>query len=1043
MEKFFAFFIKNSFLVNLATAFLIITGGISLFSMNRNLVPQWEIKKIRISATLIGASPEQMEELITFPMEEAVSSFSGIEEIESTSTNSQTTIEIKVWDDYQEINDLYEKVDIAINNIIQYLPQDTEQISVVNEKMTYFWFSTVNLLGYNPDSAEHRFWLKNTIDRIKKVSGIVYIRDNSPKPNIYLKLNRENLSRYDITLNDIRQKVGEKFQVLPLGVIDRSSKDVSVEINNNLLDIKSINNLIIKSNASGTYIRLKDIAEVSFRNPKRTRMTYTNGERSERLVLFKDLDTDSLTVKNAIQKLFVSINKNAPTGVGLRVTGDGPAYIERQLNVLKNNGIFGIIFVVLALFLFLGIRSSLMTALGLPLAYFTTFSVLSMVGIGIDLISVVGMILIIGIIVDDAIIVSEQYSQFLEQGHPPKSAALLSIKKTIGPVTGTILTTIVAFLPILSSNDALSTRLRAIPWIVIAALGMSWLECFLILPNHLSHFVKTPTSPKTNLFAHLKKAYRRVLEEILSFRYLLVVFMLIFMVFGVWFAVNNIPLRYQLRIGSERIRVLAVLKESTNLEETEKKLKPLFEMIKKIDSSRYSYINQNLGRAYINGTRFEGHKYTSMAIRFSQTHPTIKEDKAYIQEFLKRELPRIDRTDFELLEVDTRIDGHDEAKDRLINLKIEGKNDVSLDNLLVSTRKYYKDVVGFEKVFINPQLSVEKWDFEFYRESLAKYNLSFRDVALQLRGYVTEDKVYEFRHRGDNIKVYSYFEDNENLTYDQLQNIPINIGQGHVISLRELGRWKKTETLSKINHFDLKRIVNIEVSFNEQLTKKETFTRHLQERLHLFKRDYPALNFVVEDADKEAVKNKQSVGKTIVVAFLLILFVLAVVLGSIVQPFLIATAIPFGLLGVIWAFYFHGRPIDVMAFIGIIGMAGVVVNNSLIMVTVINSLGFPYGDNTRKFIIEGASSRLRPIILTSMTTLGGVFPMAYGLGGDSGFTRPLALALGWGILCATGLTLFLIPCMMEIQKDCLEFINFIIEKAVRGVRKLFKNKSHF
>ena len=1025
MEKICAYFIRNSFLVNLATVFLIITGGISLFSMNRNLVPQWQIKRIRISATLIGASPEQMEELITFPMEEAVSSFAGIEEIESTSTNSQTYIAIKVWDDFQEINDLYEKVDNAINNIVWNLPEDTENVSVVNEKMTYFWFSTVNVLGYDSDSAKHRFWLKETIDKIKKIPGIVYVRDNSPKPNIYLKFNRENLSRYDITLDDIRQKMRENFQVLPLGVIDRDTKDISVEINNNLLDIEGINNLIMKSNASGTYIRLKDLADVSFRNPKRTRMTYTNGERSERLVLFKDLDTDSLNVKNEVQKLFISINKEAPTGVSLRVTGDGPAYIERQLNVLKNNGIFGIIFVILALFLFLGMRSALMTALGLPLAYFTTFSVLSMVGIGIDLISVVGMILIIGIIVDDAIIVSEQYSQFLEQGNSPKNAALLSIKKTIGPVTGTILTTIVAFLPILSSNDALSTRLRAIPWVVIAALGMSWLECFLILPNHLCHFVRTPTPPKTQIFIRLKKFYRRVLEVILSFRYLLVVSMLIVMIFSLWFAYNNIPLRYQLRIGSERIRVLTVLKKSANLEETERELRPLFEMIKKIDSSRYSYINQNLGRAYINGTRFEGHKYASMSIRFSQTHPTIKEDKAYIEEFLKRELPKIDQTHFELLKIDRRIDGHDEAKDRLLYLKIEGKNSVSLDDLLLSARKYFSDVVGFEKVFINPQLSVEKWNFRFYKESLAKYNLSFRDVALQLRGYVTEDKIYEFRYRGDNIKVYSYFEDNEHLTYDQLQNIPINIDQGHVIPLKELGEWKKTETLSKISHFDLKRIVNIEVSFDEKLTKKEIFYQQLQKRLPLLKNDYPSLNFVVEDADKEAVKNKKSIEKSVIVALLLIIFVLAVILGSIVQPFLIATAIPFGLIGVIWSFYFHGMPIDVMAFIGVIGMAGVVVNNSLIMVATINTLGFPHGSNTREFIIAGAISRLRPIVLTSLTTLGGVFPMAYGLGGDSGFTRPLALALGWGILCAAGLTLFLIPCILGVQKDCIDFIHFI------------------
>ena len=1033
MDKIFIYFIKNNFLVNLVTVFLIVTGGLALFSMNRDLVAPWERKRILIRATLIGASPEQMEELITFPMEEAISSFAGIEKIESTSSRSSTSIEVKVRDDYQEINDLYEKIDNAIKNIIPYFPSDTEQINVINDKRTYFWFSTVNVLGYNPDSREHRFWLKDNIDKIKKINGIVHVRDNSPKPHLYLKLNRKNLARYEVALEDIRREIRDKFNVLPLGVIDRSVKDISVEINNTILDLDTVGNLIVKSNASGTYIRLKDIAEISFRNPDRRRMTYTNGQRSERLILFKDLDTDSLVTKEALQELFKSINKEAPDGLSLIVTGDGPAYIERQLNVLTNNGIMGLIVVSFALFCFLGLRSALVTALGLPLAYFTTFIVLTIVGIDINLISIVGMIIIIGIIVDDAIIFSEQYSQFLEQGLPPQEAALAAIKKTIGPVTGTVLTTMVVFLPILVANDALSIRLQPIPWVVMAALGMSWLECFFILPNHLAHFVGRPLAPKTNIFVRLKKIYKSILEKILCSRlryYFITIFMISLAVFGLFFAFNNIPFYFQMRIGSERIQIVAVLKESNDLNETERKLTPLFEMMKKIDPNRYSYINQNLGRAYVNGTRLEGHRYASMAIRFSQTHPNIKEDKAYIEEFLKQQLSTIDQTNFELLEVDKRIDGHDEAKDRILNLKIEGKTKVPIDTLLSKAQEYYKDVVGFEKVFINPQLPVEKWGFKFFRESLAKYDLSFRDVALQLRGYVTEDDIYEFRHLGDNIKVYTYFEDNKDLSYDQLQNIPINISEGHVIPLKELGEWKKSETMSKIIHLDLKRIINIEVSFDGESTKKEIFNDHLTNRLHLFKKDYPGLQFSIEDADEEAAKNKISIKKSIIAALLLVLFVLAVVLSSMTQALLVAMAIPFGLLGIIGNFYLNERSFDVMTFIGIIGMAGIVVNNSLIMVDTINRLGFPQG-NIRNFIVEGAASRLRPIILTSITTLGGIFPMAYGLGGDSGFTKPLALVLGHGILFSTGLTLFLIPCMMAVQKDA----TYLIQRVLQIVAK--------
>ena len=1032
MDRFFSYFIKNGFLINLTTVFLILIGTASLLTMKRDLVPQWERKRIRIAASLIGASPEQIEELLTFPIEEAVSSFSGIEDIESTSQSSQSDVLINIRDDFQEVDDLYEKVSNAVEGIRINLPEDTENISIVNEKMTYFWFLSFNVLGFRPEVERHRLWLKDTVDSLKKVPGIVRVEENSPKPGFFFKFDRQKLARYDVTIEDVARKIEDNFRILPLGIIDRSEKDVSVEIDSNLGSVEDIGNIIVKSNASGTYIRLKDIALIEYRNEESTRRSYTNGKISQRVVVFKDFDTDAIEAKRAVSKLFEEVSRKAPDDLEIKITRDGPTYIEKQLKVLSTNGIFGSILVVLSLFLFLGFRSAVMTTLGLPLAYFATFSVLSALGIGIDLISIVGMILIVGIIVDDAIIVSEQYSQFLEKNHPPKEAALMAIKKTIAPISGTVLTTIVAFLPILASQDGIGSRLRAIPWVVIAALAMSWIESFFILPNHLSHFVHRPSKSRvTETFERIREVYRRILSHVLRLRYVLSLMMIFFMGFSLWFAYQNIPMKLQLRAGVKRIRIVSVLKESAHFDETEKKLKPLFDLMKELDPSRYSFINQVLGFTYINGTRFEGHKYARTFVLFDQEDPDIQKNKDFVEAFFKKRLPEIKNDDFEMLQLDMRIDGHDEAKERVINLKVEGKNDVGLTDLMSGVKKLYKDVYGFDQVFIDPQLSVEKWDFRFNRIALSSYDLSLSNVAAQIRGYVTEDSVHEFRHQGENVKVFFYFEDGDNLSFEQLQDIPININQGRWVPLKELGTWRRLETMRKISHEDLRKIINIEISFDEEKTKKEIFKERLEELLPRLAQSFPTLSFSLEDADEEAVKNKRSLGKMVIVALSLILFVLALVLNSVVQPFLIAMAIPFGLIGIIWAFYLHGYAIDVMASIGIIGMAGVVVNNSLIMVDTINRIIRNTGRDTKSAIIEGASSRLRPIVLTSITTLGGVFPMAYSFGGDSSFTSPLALSLGWGLLCSTGLTLFLIPCMLEMQSDVLGLARKLLPKSRR------------
>ena len=185
---------------------------------------------------------------------------------------------------------------------------------------------------------------------------------------------------------------------------------------------------------------------------------------------------------------------------------------------------------------------------------------------------------------------------------------------------------------------------------------------------------------------------------------------------SLWFAWKHVPMRYQMRVGSERVRVLAVLKESRDFDETEAKLAPLFALMEELDPERYSYVNQILGFAYINGARFEGHRYARMDVRFNQTHPNIKEDKDYVEAFLKARIDDARSDDFELLEIDTRIDGYDEAKDRVINLKVEGRGGARLSDVFESASRLYRDIPGFERVFIDPNLSVEKWDFQFDRE---------------------------------------------------------------------------------------------------------------------------------------------------------------------------------------------------------------------------------------------------------------------------------------------------------------------------------------
>ncbi len=1026
MNRLIQFFIERTFLVNLISAFVMILGAVSFMNMKTDLVPQWKINQIQISTFLEGASPDQVENHVTFPLEEAVQNFSGIDQINSYSTEGSARITIRMKEGLSatEQTDLFEEVKAAVEGVRSELPQDIEQLNVVNQKVTNFWFTSMSVLNFEKENPQHRKWLKDFSDALRKVPGIVKVNDRASTPEIRIQFDQKALARYRLNPVDIQRLIGDQFRPLPVGSFERGESTIGVQLERKVEGLDDLNNMIIQGNASGNNVLLKDVAKVSYGLPKEEYRQYTNGIKSISLNIFKDLEADTLATKEDVNAVVEKYNKLTPKGVSVEITENSSSFIERQLNVLKNNAIMGVILVVLVLFAFLGLKTSLMTTFGLPLAYFATFIVLGGMGMKVDLISVVGMILILGILVDDAIIVSEQYMQFLEEGHSPKEAAYLAVKKTMVPIIGTVLTTIVAFSPILFGGDGLSDFLAAIPWVVIAALGMSLIESFFVLPNHLAHFVKKPIIHKeSGLMAMVKRVYGRLLKFSLKWRYPLIVIFVAFSGWTFYFASEKVPFNFNLNISSEKVSIVAILKESPSLDHTEEKMQPLWELLKKLDKKDYSYIEGNLGWAWVSGKEYNGKRYGFYSVRFSQTHPDIEAAKKRVRDFLNEELPKLKTDDFEKLEALVEKNGFEEDKAHTVRVKIVGKQQVDLENLLDLVKERSLELPETKSVYLDPKLVIETWRFNLNDSALKSYNITPIALSEQLRQFVIKRKIKEVRYNGESIKVYSFFRDSDELDYKELNNLPILGNFGRIHRLKDLGSWSKTKRLREISHRDLQRTYIVDVKFDPEKIKKEVFVKKLDELVKPLGTQFESLRFIVEDADDNAAKNKKSMNKMAIFCVLLIFLVLAVVLNSLFQPLLICAAIPFGVVGVIWAFYFHGQSIDVMAIVGIIGMAGVVVNDSLIMVDTINHIVASKKKFSHDEIIAGALTRIRAILLTSITTLGGVFPMAYGIGGDSGFTKPLALSMGWGLFLATFLTLFLIPAMLGIQTDILKLMS--------------------
>ena len=454
-------------------------------------------------------------------------------------------------------------------------------------------------------------------------------------------------------------------------------------------------------------------------------------------------------------------------------------------------------------------------------------------------------------------------------------------------------------------------------------------------------------------------------------------------------------------------------------------LRPIHELLDSLDKSKYSYVTTRIGRNWYNGVEQVGYRYAGIDIRFSETDENSIEHREEILGLLQPKIEGLKTDQFEILSIKETKEGHDDKKENTFKLSTFIEGNVRDESVINEVKKTFSSIKGVKDVYIDPDLISTTWMFDPNKSSLYSYGITPLELSSKVQGFVRKTHIKEYRHKGEVVNIYGYIQDGKSLSFDELSNLSVNVGNGQVVQLRDLGSWKKVTSLKKIQHENAKRALNFDLSYDEKILKKEKISELVKEKFPEIKKSILGLSFALEDADLQESKNSKAMVTMMITCVFLILFVLSLILKSFVQPLIIGMAIPFGLIGVVWAFYFHSLSIDIMGMVGIMGMAGVVVNDSLIMVTTINGKKSKLWFLTRKDIHDGAVSRFRAIILTSITTLGGVFPMAYGLGGDSGFTKTLALSMGWGLLFATGLTLFALPALLEIQRDSWKILSKI------------------
>lgn len=1017
MNRLIEYFLARTRLVNTITISIAAIGLVALWGMKRDLHPPFQFNNVQVNLSHPTGSAEEMERLVTYPLEEALRDIPDLKEMTSRTRVGNTRIVLKFPNSVSNISEKIEDVRGRIQKEMRLLPEGIRNIEVSRLNENEIFVASLGITGVDTHNWSHHQFIDRFKNKLRAIPGINNV-DSTLRPyHVFIRFDKADLASHGVTVAQIRNAVRNELDSNAIGFNSINGKNWLLEFTQNPITPERLGSLPLLGNSQGHVVKLSDVAQVSFDLERNEKYHFLlNGQKSVEVTVFKSPERDSIETFADVKKELD--NLDAPEGVNVKILYDGPYFIQQQIDVLFSNGMGGLLLVLLMLSITMGWKTSLMTALGLPISYFGTFLILRMFGISMDLISMIAMILVVGNLVDDAVIFAERYNQLLVEGFSPNDSASMAAKELVVPVTGTIATIICAFIPILTIDSTLSVIFMAIPIVVSVALLLSWFETFFILPNHLSHFVKTPSAEGATAFFHqMARGYRYLLRHTLRFRYLYGLASLGLLGFSLYTA-SQMPQDFSLSINAPQVELFVTFKEENSFDRVQEVLRPLHDQLQKLPAEELDFIETNLGFVWREGKAYRGPKYATIRMVLNKNESDTRTLRETVHQRVQEILKDFQPPEINEIKAVASERGSNDRRRNLSSVQIRGKDEHAFrdakEQLIQEVAK--KGNVGEH---VPPdEVGPTTYKFAPSLSALRSFGVSKDDLSFQVQAQTGSVELLQTRDAGRWIRVYLEPEELKEPSLVDLNSLLLQSPKhGDLFSIQRLGSWVPSGYSESIEHKNGARVLNLDFRFDGQSTNEQVVKAELESLIQPVAAKFPGLEIRAIDSNEEDKEGREWTSKVVFAAAILIYLILGITLRSWTQPFIVGLPIPFALIGVIWALKLHNFPLGLMAMIGLIGTMGVAVNDSIVMVHQINSLWKKHGVRSAELIIEGAASRLRAITLTASCTLVGVFPTAYGLGGESGFTQPLAFSMGWGLSASLLLTLFIIPSMLLVLED--------------------------
>jgi len=1007
MNKLIDYFVERSLLVNLITVLIILAGTFSMLSLDKETFPNVDFETIVVNTAFPGSTAQDVEILVSIPIERKMSEVDGIEELNVMSGEGYSIAVAKI-DPNSDIDEVRDEIRNKIDSIRSF-PEDVESPLVEKVESKSRPVMMIGLSGKKEESLrESAKLLRDEIEKIAKISNVTIsgMRDLV----FYVNLNLKKINEEELTIGEISRAIYDRRLNLTAGKVRSGSKTLMVRTFNDFTKKEDIESIVLRSNYSGKSLLLKDVADVIFSFKDATSLYRVYGEPAILLDVSMKRNSDIIAVTQAVKDV-VAMKSDNEKLYNYDFMNESAFYVKRRLGILAENGILGIVLVFICLMFFLNFRVSVVTSLGAPLSFMVAFICMSYLGISLNLISMFGLILVLGMLVDDSIIVSENFYQKLEEGIEPVLAAKKAAKETLAPVTTTIITTIMAFGSLFLLGGIWGKFLWPVPAVVLICLCASWIECFFILPSHLADFVKKDIKVKQTQgwFSRLKGKYEKLLSFALDRKYL-VVFGFILMFLGSIFVFYNFVDKEMFPDDDVRVVFYKIKGEvGTPIDKTLETIKQAEQdVLKVLQKEELKYLRSVVGSQYSSsGTPRTGDHYGMLVIYLT----TQEYRKRSLDEIFKS-LNSVNKEAYPGFSI--KVEKAETGKPTKPPLEIEIFGD-EIAPLVSMGKRVQQEVNGLKGVLsteIDYESDYKQFQIRLNEVTARKLGVSNYDVALELRRAIEGQTVTELRRSDEDVDVILRLDKDGELDESVLDKIFVPARQGRRVHLKQVATIQRINAPYLIRRKNKKRVVTVYGEIDSSVTKAGIVNQEVDKRLKSFWND-SEMSYELGGEFKDTKDTQQRLLKSAIISLFLIFIVLVAQFNSLLQPLIVMSAIPFGLIGVIGIFWLVGLPIGFMALMGVIGLIGVVVNDSIVLVSFINNLVNLGEIGLKESVLKGSASRFRAVILTTFTTVAGILPIAHMPGGDP-FLKPMAFSFAYGLLFSSTITLLFVPCAFYI-----------------------------